>query len=105
MELLVIIVFNFINGIFALSEIALVSVKKQRMIQLAEKGSIRARKVLQLLKRPEEFLSAVQIGITLIGIVSGVYGGATLTDNFRPVVEQVEVFVVPNQIGGWVGGS
>ena len=91
MELLVIIVFNFINGIFALSEIALVSVKKQRMIQLAEKGSARARKVLQLLKKPEEFLSAVQIGITLIGIVSGVYGGATLTDNFRPVVEQVEV--------------
>lgn len=90
-ELLIIILFNFINGIFALSEIALVSVKKQRIIQLAEGGNVRARKVLQLLKNPEEFLSAVQIGITLIGIVSGVYGGATLTDNFRPVVEQVEV--------------
>jgi len=90
-EIFIIIIFNFINGIFALSEIALVSVKKQRMIQLAEKGNARARKVLQLLKNPENFLSAVQIGITLIGIVSGVYGGATLTDNFRPVVEQFEV--------------
>ncbi|MDV7403078.1 CNNM domain-containing protein, partial [Arthrospira platensis SPKY1] len=50
----------------------------------------RAKIVLELLKKPEGFLSAVQIGITLIGIVSGVYGGATLTDDFRPVVEQVE---------------
>ena len=90
-EIFIIILFNFINGIFALSEIALVSVKKQRMVQLTEAGNLRARKVLQLLKKPEDFLSAVQIGITLIGIVSGVYGGATLTDNFRPVVEQVEV--------------
>jgi putative hemolysin len=89
-ELLIIIIFNFINGIFALSEIALVSVKKQRMVQLAEDGNSRAKTVLELLKNPEGFLSAVQIGITLIGIVSGVYGGATLTDNFRPFVEQFE---------------
>ncbi len=91
MELLIILLFNFINAIFALSEIALVSVKKQRMVQLAEAGNAKAKTVLELLKNPEGFLSAVQIGITLIGIVSGVYGGATLTDNFRPVVEQVEV--------------
>jgi putative hemolysin len=91
LELLIILLFNFINGIFALSEIALVSVKKQRMVQLAEAGNAKAKTVLELLKNPEGFLSAVQIGITLIGIVSGVYGGATLTDNFRPVVEQVEV--------------
>ena len=91
MELFVIFLFSLLNGVFALSEIALVSVKKQRMIQLAEKGSARARTVLELLKNPEGFLSAVQIGITLIGIVSGVYGGAALTDDFRPVVERVEV--------------
>jgi putative hemolysin len=90
-ELFVILLFNLINGVFALSEIALVSVKKQRMIQLAESGNARAQTVLGLLKNPEGFLSAVQIGITLIGIISGVYGGAALTDNFRPVVEQVEV--------------
>lgn len=91
MEILIILLFNFINAIFALSEIALVSVKRQRMVQLAENGNSKAKTVLELLKNPEGFLSAVQIGITLIGIVSGVYGGATLTDNFRPVVEQVEV--------------
>jgi len=91
MELLIILLLNFINAIFALSEIALVSVKKQRMVQLAEAGNAKATTVLELLKNPESFLSAVQIGITLIGIVSGVYGGATLTDNFRPVVEQIAV--------------
>ncbi len=91
LELLIILLFNLINGIFALSEIALVSVKKQRMAQLAENGNARARTVLGLLENPESFLSAVQIGITLIGIVSGVYGGVTLTDNFRPIVEQVEM--------------
>lgn len=89
-ELLIILLLNLINGIFALSEIALVSVKKQRILHLAEQGNSQAKTVLELLKNPEGFLSAVQIGITLIGIVSGVYGGATLTDNFRPVVEQVE---------------
>lgn len=92
MELLIIFFFNLVNGIFALSEIALVSVRKQRIAQLAENGDRRAFTVLELLKNPEDFLSAVQIGITLIGIVSGVYGGATLTDNFKPVVEQVEAF-------------
>lgn len=91
MELFIILLFNFINGVFALSEIALVSVKKQRMVQLAERGNLKAQTVLELLKNPEGFLSAVQIGITLIGIVSGVYGGATLTDEFRPVVEKVEL--------------
>ncbi len=91
MEFLIIILFNLINGVFALSEIALVSVKKQHMVQLAEKGNSKAKTVLELLKNPEGFLSAVQIGITLIGIVSGVYGGATLTDKFRPYVEQIEL--------------
>jgi putative hemolysin len=91
MELFIILIFNMVSGVFALSEIALISVKKQRMVQLAENGNLRAVTVLGLLKNPEGFLSAVQIGITLIGIVSGVYGGATLTDNFRPVVEKVEV--------------
>ncbi len=99
MELLIIILLNLVSGVFALSEIALVSVKKQRMIQLAESGNLRARAVLDLLKNPESFLSAVQIGITLIGIVSGVFGGATLTDNFRPFVEKVS-YLAPyaNQI-------
>jgi putative hemolysin len=91
LELLVILLFSFVNGIFALSEIALVSVKRQRLVLLAEKGNKRAETVLKLLDKPENFLSAVQIGITLIGIVAGVYGGATLTDNLYPLLEEIEL--------------
>ena len=94
MELLVIVALAFLNGVFSLSEIALVSVKKQRLVQKAEQGNSSARTALELLKRPDQFLSAVQIGITLIGIVSGVYGGATLTNNVQPWIARV-VFLEP----------
>jgi putative hemolysin len=66
-----------------LSEIALVSLKKSRIEHLAAQGNSRAKIVLQLLENPENFLSSVQVGITLIGIVSGAYGGATLTDDME----------------------
>jgi putative hemolysin len=89
LEILPILLLNLLNGCFALSEIALVSVRRQRMAHLAEQGSKRARTVCELLAEPEKFLSAVQIGITLTGIISGVYGGATLTDDVRPVLERI----------------
>ena len=81
MEILIILVLTLVNGFFALSEIALVSVKKSSMEHLAAQGKSRAKMVLQLLENPENFLSSVQVGITLIGIVSGAYGGAALTDD------------------------
>ena len=83
MELLIIFILSFLNGFFALSEIALVSVKKSRIEHLASKGSSRAKTILKLLENPENFLSSVQVGITLIGIISGAYGGATLTDDME----------------------
>src|SRR5690554_4091135 len=79
MEIFIILLLILLNGFFALSEIALVSVKRSRMEHLASQGNTRARTVLDLLKNPENFLSSVQVGITLIGIISGAYGGATLT--------------------------
>jgi putative hemolysin len=88
MEILIIILLTLLNSFFSLSEIALVSVKKSRMQQLASKGSSRAQTVLNLLESPENFLSSVQVGITLIGIVSGAYGGATLTDDMDGVLSQ-----------------
>ncbi len=81
MELLIIFVLTLLNGFFALSEIALVSVKKSRIEHLAAQGSTNAKTVLKLLDNPENFLSSVQVGITLIGIISGAYGGAALTDD------------------------
>jgi putative hemolysin len=81
LELLIIFVLTLLNGFFALSEIALVSVKKNRIEHLAAQGSANAKTVLKLLDNPENFLSSVQVGITLIGIISGAYGGAALTDD------------------------
>jgi len=86
MEVLIILFLTLLNGFFSLSEIALVSVKKSRMEQLAAQGNTRALTVLKLLENPENFLSSVQVGITLIGIISGAYGGATLTDDLEKVL-------------------
>lgn len=88
MEIIVIFLLTMLNGFFSLSEIALVSVKKSRMQHLASSGNLRAKKVLEILDRPEHFLSSVQVGITLIGIVSGAYGGATLTDDMEGFLNQ-----------------
>ncbi len=83
MEIIIIFVLTLLNGFFALSEIALVSVNKSRIEHLALQGSSRAKTVLKLLANPENFLSSVQVGITLIGIISGAYGGVALTDDLE----------------------
>ncbi|MFD2246278.1 hemolysin family protein [Pontibacter ruber] len=89
MEFLVILILALINGFFALSEIALVSVKRTHIEQKAHKGSRNAKVVLQLLRNPAKFLSAVQVGITLIGIIAGAYGGTTLAGSLTPLVASV----------------
>lgn len=86
MEILVIILLTLLNGFFSLSEIALVSVKPSRMQARADQGDRRARTILKLLADPEGFLSSVQVGITLIGIIAGAYGGAALTDNLEHIL-------------------
>lgn len=89
MEIIIILILTLLNGFFALSEIALVSVKRSRIEQKAAKGSGSAKDVLKLLDEPENFLSAVQVGITLISIVAGAYGGAALSARFTPVVASI----------------
>lgn len=88
MEILIIFFLTLLNGFFALSEISLVSVKRSRIEHLADQGNSRAQTILELLDKPENFLSSVQVGITLIGIISGAYGGATLTDDMNSLLSQ-----------------
>lgn len=83
-ELLLILILLVCNGVFAMTEIALVSVRKGRLKQLAEDGSSGARQALKLLENPERFLSSVQIGITLVGVLSGAFGGAALSGYIEP---------------------
>jgi putative hemolysin len=89
LELIIIFILTLLNGFFALSEIALVSVKKSRIEHLAAQGNKSAKTVLSLLENPENFLSSVQVGITLIGIISGAYGGAALTDDMVGLLAQL----------------
>lgn len=69
-----------VNGLFAMAEMAVVSSRRTRLEQLADEGSRGARAALRLLDHPTRFLSAVQIGITLIGVLAGVYSGATFAE-------------------------
>lgn len=87
MELLVILLLTLLNGFFSLSEIALVSLKPARIQALVDQGDRRARTIQRLLADPEGFLSSVQVGITLIGIIAGAYGGAALTDDLEAVLK------------------
>ncbi len=91
MEILIIFTLTLLNGFFALSEIALVSVKRNRIEHLANEGNKRAKNILALLDKPEHFLSSVQVGITLIGIVAGAYGGAALTDDMVNLLSSIGI--------------
>ncbi len=85
-EVLVILLLILLNGFFALSEMALVSAKRSRLQAAAEQGRSGARSALALLEDPTTFLSAIQIGITLIGILTGVYSGATLATWLEQII-------------------
>jgi putative hemolysin len=92
MEVIIISILILLNGFFALSEIALVSSKRSRLEQLKKDGRRGAKTALRLLKDSENFLSAIQVGITLIGIVTGVYGGINIADDITPFIQQFDLF-------------
>jgi putative hemolysin len=77
------------NAIFAMSEVAIVASRKARLRQWAEAGDRRARTALEMVNDPNRFLSTVQVGITLLGTLAGVFGGATIAENLAERLEQV----------------
>jgi putative hemolysin len=79
-EVLVILVLILLNGFFALSEMALVSAKRSRLQAAAEQGRTGARSAISLMEDPTTLLSAIQIGITLVGFVAAVYSGAAFAE-------------------------
>ena len=91
-EILLILILILANGVFSGSEIAVVSARKVRLEQQADRGDRGARAALRLANSPNEFLSTVQIGITLIGILSGAVGGATIAQRLRPVLSDIPLF-------------
>jgi putative hemolysin len=89
MEVAIIAGLILLNGVFAMYEIALVSSNASRLEGLALKGNKRARLVIALRKEPENVLSTIQVGITLIGILSGAYGGIALSDDLTPYLQRI----------------
>lgn len=75
MEIFIILLLILLNGLFAMSEIALISARKSNLTAQAKQGNKQARQALKLAEDPNKFLSTVQIGITLIGILTGIYSG------------------------------
>ena len=88
MELLIILILIFLNGVFSMSEIAMISSRKSSLSAEAKKGSSSAKRALRLAEEPDRFLSTVQIGITLIGILTGLYSGDQFADDFAEILEK-----------------
>jgi putative hemolysin len=91
MEILIIVVLFILNGVFSMSEIALVSSRKSKLEAQAKNGDNKAQQVLNLAASPNRFLSTVQIGITLIGILTGLFSGANMTRNILSFIDRFEL--------------
>lgn len=85
-EILIIVGLIVLNGIFSMSEVALISARKTRLSTDAKKGSKAAGVALKLANDPDRFLSTVQIGITLIGILTGIYSGNKIASDFSDIL-------------------
>ncbi len=89
LEILIILLLLVANGVFAMTELAVLSARKARLKQLAEKGDRAAATALELTIEPNRFLSTVQIGITLIGVCAGAFGGATIAQTISAALAEV----------------
>lgn len=92
LEIVVLFLLLLANGVFAMSEIAVVSARKARLHQLADEGNAQARAALELSASPNQFLSTVQIGITLVGILAGAFGGATIANELGVYLNTIPLF-------------
>ena len=89
MEILILLLLIFLNSLFVMSEIALVSARKGRLESMGNKGDLKAKAALHLTENPDKFLSTAQIGITLISILTGVYSGEKFSTYLKPFLEQI----------------
>lgn len=88
-EIIAIFFLLIANGVFAMSEIAIISVRKARLKQRADRGDINAQAALELADAPGPFLSTVQVGITLVGILAGAFGGSRIAERLTPVLSGI----------------
>jgi len=90
-ELLIIVTLILINGLLAGTEIAVLSVRRPVLMSQAEEGDLRAKAVLRLLDNTNAFLSTIQVGITLVGILAGAFGGAEVVRRLSPLLARLPI--------------
>ena len=91
MDIIIIIVLILLNGIFAMSEIAVISARKSSLMKDSKEGDKGAKAALSLSDNPDKFLSTIQIGITLIGILTGIYSGDTVAKELSNVLSKFNI--------------
>jgi putative hemolysin len=89
MEILIIILLTVFNGALAMAEAAILAARKTRLQQLADEGNVRAKVTLEMAKDPNRFLSTIQIGITLVGVLAGAFGGITIAENIAFQLDKI----------------
>lgn len=87
-DIIIILILVAFNGFFSLSEVALISARRARLAQDAKNGSRSARMAIELMDDPDKFLSTAQVGITIVSILTGIYSGETLADDFGQLLAQ-----------------
>ncbi|MES1161256.1 MAG: CNNM domain-containing protein, partial [Bacteroidota bacterium] len=91
LEIIILFFLIFLNGLFVMTEIALVSARKSRLENLADNGDEKAKAALKLAEKPELFLPTAQIGITLIAILTGFYSGEKFSADLQPYLEKISI--------------
>ncbi len=88
-EVFILFLLIFINALFVMTEMALVSVRRAKLEALKNKGSFKAATALKLSENPDKFLSTVQLGITLVSILTGLYSGEKFSKDLQPAIEKI----------------
>ena len=91
MEIFILLLLILLNGVFSMSEVSLINSRKSSLQVDAKKGSKTAKTVLDLIDNPTNFLSTVQIGITLIGILTGMFSGASIAVDLSELFQKWEM--------------
>ena len=96
LDFLIILILILINGFFAAAEIALISIRKGRIKALIEEGNARAKIISRLQGDPDRLFATVQVGVTLVGAIVGVFGGSSFKEKLEPLISQIPYPLIQN---------
>ena len=95
-EIIAILILIAANGLFLLSEFSIIASRKSRLKQMAEEGNRAASQAAKIQSHPESFLATVQVGITFVGVLAGVFGGMTIVGLLKPYIASIPIPIISN---------